>query len=581
MQNNPKQQIHTDYRIDDVFKPEAANQLARSIHYDFVITQKMLDNYLEKHPAITSLDIGNLIASNEDGTDGTWGTPVKAPVSIYIAAKTSANDTYTWVFGGRLLGYTGSGSDYIVNCDDFMINGQYDFATTRDMVNVYTAYPYRLYAAVAGINHWTTPLNYVKIEPNVPQNYGVFKVGTYSMPGSYDMEGRETFQIVSQNAMNGMFIINPTEGQVESGYTPAVVYADWMGGGGGVTTGYTIKGLDMSEPTTVMYGLYQQMGASTSIWNTEPILSVLHNHHTSRYQLSNWDSLKFTFSNVSEGKVVIVHKNGNIEWKNSGSKSGGSSDVIVFQDDGVMIPYLAGRKFVSLDPTGLVSEDTQVRYSLLQDGQFVTYDNQTADVPLFKTPNSSNEYGLRPEGINHIIWNTWYGITAYGRFEGDEATDPLYVKTILNGSSEHATPGLNGLSRMYIVTDALVDGLVYELTINIRSIARIGLSDTGTIIEPPSGELYGTMIAPSRYTNHFSLQFYTSTGTRVTPKRWADSSKDTHYTLYPRFNSVPSNGEGTGFHIDHPIGVGSLPPVLATAKVYFVKIDSNIYVMSY
>ena len=112
MQNNPNQEIHTDYRANDIFKPVNANQLANSIHYDFVITQEMLDKYLEKHPSTTDIDVGNLIASDINGNDSSWENPVPAPVSIYIAAKTSLNDPFTFMFGGRLC----NGVQPIVDC---------------------------------------------------------------------------------------------------------------------------------------------------------------------------------------------------------------------------------------------------------------------------------------------------------------------------------------------------------------------------------------------------------------------------------------------------------------------------------
>lgn len=578
MQTNPNQHIHTDYKINDVFKPEAANQLARAIHYDFVITQKMLDKFLEKNPGVTEIDVGNLIASNEDGTIGSWETPIKAPANILIAAKTSANDSFTFHFGGRLIGRDASwGVGNIIDCTDFMVNGSYNRNTTIDMVNVYSLYPYRMSVAVAGFNHWTTPQNYVKIQPNVPYNAGVFKVGTYTMPSNIDMVERDNLQIVSQNSLGGSFIISPSASHIETGYNPAVVYANWMGGGGGVTTNYAIRGQDMTNPTTTAYGLYQQMQASVADWNTEPILVVSHNYSTARYQLSGWDSDEFRFSNVSEGKIVIIRKDGTVQWKTAGAASGsGSSDVIIFQDDGVVIPHKSGPQFVAYT-TSLVSTDNYVRYSLLQNGQFTVFNSKTAEVPLFKEPSSAGEYGLRPYGVNHIIWNTWYQIKAYGIFMDDPEGATSHIKTITNGSKGSITRGHNNLSTMIIVTDALIEGLVYEVDINIRSLAKLGDAETGQI--GPGGELYGQMYAPNRYTPHFGLAFYTESGFSVTPKRWADPTKSSYYVVFPRFNSVPSNGDGTGFGPGS--GSGQSAPVLATAKVYFMKINGNIYTMSY
>lgn len=577
MQNNPNQQIHTDYQINDVFKPEAANQLARAIHYDFVITQEMLDKYREKHPSYTTIDIGSVIASNSDGTDGPWETPVLAPVNILIAAKTSVNDPYTLHFGSRLIGHrSGVANGYIVDCEDFMDDGYYTFRTTRDMINVYSVYPYRLYEVVAGFNHWSTPVNYVKIESTMPMNSGVFKVGSYTMDQDFDMGERDSFQIVSQNAQGGRFIINPSSTHISTGYNPAVVYADWMGGGG-ITTSYSIDGTDVSGAAATAYGLYQQMQASITEWNTEPILTVNHSQSSARYQLSGWDDNAFKFLNIAEGKSVTIYKDGTIGWGTSGGSGSGSSDIIVFQDDGVVVPYINDIKFVTLYPQR-VADDNQIRYSLLQNGQFTIYDSKLADIPLFKIPYAANTNGLRPYGTNHIVWNTWYQIKAYGLFDGDDPTTPFHIKTITNGAAGATlTSGHNGLSALVIVTDTLIDGLVYEVDINIRAIAKVSQSEYGNI--DPNNERYGQMYAPDRYTKHFSLSFYTATGSEIAPKRWADSSYTYGPRLYPRFNPVPSNGDGTGFGPSSHSG--EIAPVLATAKVYFVKIGENIFAMSY
>lgn len=584
MQTNPNQYIHTDYKLNDVFKPEAANQLARAIHYDFVITQEMLDKYLERMPSTTSIDVGTLIAMDwDDPMAYPWGAPIKAPISIYISAKTSANDQFTFDFWGRLIG--GSSSDgHIVDCSDYMVNGNWDAELTKDMINVYSAHPYRVGYLTAGCNHWSTPTAYVSIK-KVSQNNGIAKIGTYYLEGpqsDYTYQDQENLQIVCQDYKSFDFVINPSQGHVVMGYRPLFVHANWMGGGGGVTTEYYIRGTDMSDPTTSKPGLYQQLAASASEWNTEPILAVQHNQYTSRYQLCRWDSYKFEFSNVVEGKSVTVHQNGDVEWGEitTGSR-GGSSDIIIFQDDGVMIPYKKGAKFVSLDPR-LVETDNQVRYSLYQNGQFTTYNSQTADVPLFKVPNSSNNNGLRPYGTNHIVWNTWFAITAYSVFEGDPTGASSHIETFKNGSIDSSIPGHNNLARMYIVTDALVEGLVYEVVINIRAIATTTESETGS---SEAGTPYGLMLAPDRYEPHFGLVFFTSDGYNVIPRRWADSTRGCYFVVRPRFNRVPSDGDGTGFQGQHG-GIfhtsdSGIAPILATAKVYFVRMGSDIFVMSY
>ena len=272
--------------------------------------------------------------------------------------------------------------------------------------------------------------------------------------------------------------------------------------------------------------------------------------------------------------VVGVEDNmATVAWR-AGGASGGSSDIIVFQDDGVMIPYKSGRKFVTYN-TENVATATTVRYSLFQNGQFNTFGND-ANIPLFKYNSTESEepFGLRPYGTNHIVWNTWYSIKAYSLFEGESESK---VKDIVNGTRGTIATGNNALSTMVVVTDALVEGLVYEVTINVRSIAKLTDPESGST--SPGGDAYGTMGAPSKFDSHFGLAFYKEDGTSVTAKRWADNTKTVNYILYPRFNPVPSDGSGFGFGPN--MGAGIQPPVIAAAKVYFVKVGSDIYVMAY
>ena len=265
-----------------------------------------------------------------------------------------------------------------------------------------------------------------------------------------------------------------------------------------------------------------------------------------------------------------------VAWKQGGA-SGGSSDIIVFQDDGVMIPYISGRQFVTYSSENVATATTK-RYSLFQNGQFTTFGND-ANVPLFKTPSTGSEvpYGLRPYGTNHIVWNTWYSIKAFSKFEGDDPSADSHVKEIVNGTRGTIATGNNALSTMVVVTDALVEGLVYEVTVNVRSIAKLTDSESGST--SPGGDAFGTMGAPSKFSSHFGLAFYTETGSSVTAKRWADNTQNVYYILYPRFNPVPS--DGTGFGFGPGSGTGIQAPVIASAKVYFVKVGSDIYVMAY
>lgn len=573
MQNNPNQEIHTDYRANDIFKPINANRLAESIHYDFVITQEMWDKYIENYPDEREIDVGVLLCCNSDGTKGQSSQLAKAPVSVYIAAKIPLTHT---------LNFTGAFANVVVDCSDFKSNGAWSATLTRDMIDIYSAHPYAVTAIAGGFNFWSNPVAYVQLNGNNLWD-GICKIGSYKLTQATNLLKPDSFQLVIEGHNEGTYSFtynfnDDTPYEYAGEARPSVVYANWMTGGG-ISTQYSISGQDMSSPTTIKNGLFAQMRASMTEYDTEPVLVVGHNYASARYTFCGWNSYYLRFANTDEGKAVDVYKDGRVLWKDvsGGSSGGGSSDIILFQDDGVMIPYKTGRKFVAIT-TEMVASSTSVRYSLFQNGQFTKYSND-GNVPLFKTPyNGGGEtYGLRPYGTNHIVWNTWYAIKEYSTFEGDDASTPAYVKTIVNGSSRSITTGNNALSTMVIVTDALVEGLVYEMTINIRAIATTTQSETGSTA--PGGEEYGCMYAPSRYNQHFGLAFYTETGASITPKRWADTSQSAYYILCPRFNPVPSADEGTGY--GPGAGSGIQAPVLATAKVYFVKVGSDIFVMAY
>lgn len=276
--------------------------------------------------------------------------------------------------------------------------------------------------------------------------------------------------------------------------------------------------------------------------------------------------------------VVGVEDNmATVAWKAGGV--GGGSDIIVFQDDGVMIPYKSGSRYVTYEGQ-TVEGATTIRYSLLQNGQFNTFDNNPENITLFMVPStvSAEPNGLRPYETNHIVWNTWYSIKAYGTFDDDEESTPAHVNEIINGTRGNIGVGNNNLSTMVVVTDALIEGLVYEVTINIRSIATLAQTEAGAT--SPEGDPYGTMGAPGKFDTHFGFAFYKENGNAVYPKRWADESKTlSHMFLYPRFNPVPSDGSGFGF--GPGTGTGIQAPVIAAAKVYFVRVGDNIFVMAY
>jgi len=259
-----------------------------------------------------------------------------------------------------------------------------------------------------------------------------------------------------------------------------------------------------------------------------------------------------------------------------------TNDIIVFQDDGAYVPYPGAEKFIAF-PTD-DSAHPYTYYSLFQDGKFTIYEPNlndgitglTANVDPYRSVAGTNDKGgVRFGATTRMVWNTWYGVTASGKF--DSAVD--IVKTFYN--TDNSTNAGNRI--MYVETDHLLDGVVYEIRINIRSIGNVSNDSDGTF---NNGEgAFGGMLAPGPHNHNFKIQFeHLTSGNGVVPDyvySWADSTHGGSMSfIKPTF--VPVHDDATGQLIfKQSVGSYVQPPVMASAVVYFVKVDGKIYVMGY
>ena len=254
-----------------------------------------------------------------------------------------------------------------------------------------------------------------------------------------------------------------------------------------------------------------------------------------------------------------------VAWKPGGS--GNSANVLIIQDDGVIVPYHGNNQYVTIS-SAKVSASPQpcVRYSVFQDGEFTVYNNRS-DVVAYDHPEMGSQIplGLRPNGSNKIIWNTWHKIVAEGIFDGDP-----------DGTAAHIATFENPEKKLYIVTDNLLEGVVYEVTINIRANARVS---NGESVMDVDGTHAGGMLAPDMNDRSFYICFYDNNGGSVTANRWADSTHSSNHYIRPTFNRVPTENKQVAW--GPTAGESIQAPVLATATAYFVKIDGKIYVMGY
>lgn len=318
MQNNPNQEIHTKYNTNDVFKPMAANQLARTNVYDFVITQEMFDKYLTRHPGagtVSSLDVGDLIASDIDGEAGSWPQMVPAPVSIFIEADTG--DT-SLNFNGRLVYFDGGSSGCIVDCSEFAnSNGERSIPETDGCINVYAAHPYKISSIDGGVNYWSTPEVPVEL-PNYFGANGICRVGAYTTENGSNLDFGSRpggvgpyLELICQRAVGtGRVICSPSEGQAQGAYYAPVYYADWMSGASSSNPAYRINDTDTSKP-----GLFQQIQKSLEN-HTMPVLAVCNTSVYTRsevpytyagpYSYSQDTPDSYIFTNSGAGYSYIV-----------------------------------------------------------------------------------------------------------------------------------------------------------------------------------------------------------------------------------------------------------------------------------
>lgn len=338
--------------------------------------------------------------------------------------------------------------------------------------------------------------------------------------------------------------------------------------------------------------------------------------------------------------------------------------ILILQDDGVIVPVsghdasgLSNVMFASFNKESVDKVGRKPRFSLFQDGKFTTYE-WVSDVPAYMS--SGDEAFLLPGATNHIVWNTWYSITANGKFQSfssgsfkyydlnadtivtidnadiaavtdvgdgvalylndtsDKSDYVLHVSqkngNVLTGRciptlmsinesattiefpkvkvnehvfrevevvttpdfSSHTLEFVNPARKLNISYESLVDGIVYEIRVNIRSIACWNATDG--FIEP-NGQ--GGMSAPDISSRPFEIYFYTSESGTPTPKptyMWGGGDDEIGYYIRPTFNRVPYEGQQVAFF---PVPSNTTAPVLASAIIYFVKVDGNIYVMGY
>lgn len=283
--------------------------------------------------------------------------------------------------------------------------------------------------------------------------------------------------------------------------------------------------------------------------------------------------------------------------------SGGASNFVVLQDDGAIVPSKdtstpstpwSTPYFASYDSEHFSDysgeSNNYVRYSLFQNGEFTTW-KKAIDVAPFKPPVYGTDNGLKLNDVNHIIWNTWYGMKFLSSIESnmDPVVADIYTRSggesvltykIYTHYSQNPEPTdidsqgclyrhisendvINGFNKLYLDVHDIVEGLVYEITINIRKIVWASGSITSVFCNTD-----GTM--------GFKITFYDELS-QVPVYKWAQDNKQLSTYVCPNFLTATTTTNNTSFAAGHNVQF----PVLAFAKVYFVKVDGKIYIMGY
>ena len=577
MLNNPNNEIHTDYRPNDIFKPVNANQLAEAIHYDFVITQEKIDNVIEAiapsrdSSGYRNVDLGELIIRELDGASAPWrGPQVKPPLNIFISGKLPSD--VRLILDNRFLN-----DSTFIDCSDFKLNGSWNMAVTKDMINIYSAYPYAASSLPGGFNFWSTPLAPL-IHTNGISNNGVVKVGAYKTVSgaTTDFEGRQGGQVIAQDCLSGSrFTANP--GGYWDGYVPFVVYANWMQGGG-IVANYGIVSQSPGgnlTPTTSKPGLYQQIMA-TMEWGCEVVLIVAHAYASSRYQACGYDSDEIRFSNLDEGKVVTIHKNGSVTWKtaSAGGGGGGSEKVVLSNFDITAIPLLFDDSVNTRYAYSMKSSGTDpatnwdwARICVIRNGaSFITVKEDCPDYQgSISFYYNSKTASFKFKGATELDYYTWGAIFA----PTDNTVKWETIKTDQN--CRWWTPS----NSLYIDYDELVDGVIYTVRVHHM------LLPFGSVANPTGSTAQANLFSQDKDGSHLptTTVFFCKDTSFVPPNYWGSTGKgisgntsDVYMNLVKQAftydNASPSNG-------------GNALAEIARGEMLFVKLNGSIYVMKY
>lgn len=233
MIENPLQGIKK-YSVNGVYTPGDSNSRRERAPYDFVITQVQLDKFVDAHSGTASVDLGEVILSNADGSTGpAYDNPLDRPISVYIDAETEG---IVFDLSGNL-----TSSKMFLTAMSLAIHSGYDGGIA---VHIYSRSGYSITqasmcGALALHSTGDAPVTIVSAGLAPSQGFGwsgVFRIGTckvqgadlnlYSRPGWTESGG---LTVIYEKCTEGHIVWDDMNSSpLATNLEPGAVCAPWM-----------------------------------------------------------------------------------------------------------------------------------------------------------------------------------------------------------------------------------------------------------------------------------------------------------------------------------------------------------------
>lgn len=574
MQQQPLQGIN-QYALDDVYTPGDSNARRARMAYDYVITDEMLTAYKSKNTG--SIDFGVLLWSKLDGSSGdSPSTRAKRPIHILIDADTTEADVF--YFSGRLT----------YDALDPSIMPQWTGgATDKAFVHIYSRGPYSVSNISGGVALHSTMTSCVTLPDDIGSSgypSGIFRIGvckvknngtynTYSRPGWPDSGG---LTVMYEKCIGGEITWkdSDTSTRPADSTAPGAVCVAWMSG----SVDCEIK---IDRSWTHQYGLFARLVLALS-YGSKPFVKAVHTEGFAIMQLVASVGEYIAFE--GNGWRVEVSQTDEIAWGTAkgGSGSGGGGHCVIKNyslTTGYTSSGLQGTPVFSpfTSVTGYIGDDTRI----FRDGGVKFLDVAEDTGHAAGSSYSWNWYfpGSAGDIPNHCF-----------RFRDATILD-WYTYGAISVQTTADTPTVNrvewiynGCRTLYVNTDDLVDGQIYEVNIHIVRLPvneyTVNTTNDGSLTACKQAAPGDNPTTPPGYadgSNQFTLQFYNQSLSQPTLQYFGTSKATQGWQngYYPVFHKITTTPAKSGADHSYPLAE------LAFARTQFVKLNGNVYVLRY